>query len=80
MTNRAMQERPASSPWMTVDEAGAHARMSGEEIARACRAGELHATQRRERGRWRIHVDNLDAWLLGEPQSHQARRLARGPL
>lgn len=78
MSYTRTKERPAASPWMNVAEAAAYARMSPEEIGRACRTGELHGTQRRDGGRWRIHVDNVDAWLLGEPQSHQAPRLARG--
>lgn len=78
MSYTRTQERPDTSPWMTVVEAAAHARMSPEDVAEACRLGELRATQRKARGRWRIHVDNLDAWLLGEPQGHEAPRLARG--
>jgi len=41
-------------------------------ILRKCESGELHGFQRTPRGRWRIHVDCLDAWIRGEKCEHQS--------
>lgn len=40
-------------------------------VLKAAESGELHGTQRKARGRWRIHVDCLDAWAGGRPCPHR---------
>ncbi len=49
--------------WLTVDEVR---QMSGEgrtRVYEALQTGELVGTQRSARGKWRIHVDAVDAWM-----------------
>lgn len=59
--------RPAiDTPWLITAEAAQYARCSEDEIRDALASGELHGTQRRPGGRWRIHRDWLDAWLRGD--------------
>lgn len=53
------------SPWLTVSEASAYARLSEKTIGTACRDGSLRATQRVEKGKWLIHRSALDDWLEG---------------
>jgi excisionase family DNA binding protein len=43
-------------------------------VLKALEAGELHGAQRKPKGRWRIHVDCLDAWLAGEKCQHAGRK------
>lgn len=59
------------SPWLTVDEARAYARCGRQQMYRALHTGELVGTQRkRPQGTWRIHRDDLEAWLRGnQPES-----------
>lgn len=55
------------SPWMTVLEVANYARSSRSEVLAALNDGTLHGSQLRKNGRWRIHRDDVDAWLRGEP-------------
>lgn len=66
MTARTRQPVEIESPWMTVDEAAAYARIDRDGLSRVLRSGELVGHRRGERGRWRIHRDELDAWIRGE--------------
>lgn len=50
-----------------ADRAGCHV----DTVLKACENGELHGSQRKVRGRWRIHVECLDAWCAGERCEHQ---------
>ena len=67
------------SPWLTVGEARAYARCGRQQMYRALHTGELVGTQRkRPQGTWRIHRDDLDAWLRGEvSQAPVAGKLRR---
>lgn len=58
-----------STPWMLTGEAAPYARCSEDEIRDALASGELRGSQRKPGGRWRIHRDDLDAWLRGERNS-----------
>lgn len=52
------------TPWLTVAEAADRARMHPETLRRALADGRLHGYQRTApRGRWLIHIADLDAWL-----------------
>lgn len=62
--------------WFDTAQAGEHAGYHRDTVRKACEAGELHGSQRKAQGRWRIHRDCLDAWLSGAPCPH-ADQLAR---
>jgi excisionase family DNA binding protein len=57
--------------WFSTTQAGAHLGCHRDTVLKACESGELHGTQRKAKGRWRIHVDCLDAWGGGVACSHQ---------
>lgn len=59
--------------WLTTEQAAARAQRHEQTVRKALEAGELHGTQRKAGGRWRIHVDCLDAWCGGERCTHQAQ-------
>lgn len=75
------------SPILTVKEAAAYARCCDRLIYRALRRRELKGSQgvgpvQTPRGTWRIHRDDLDAWLRGEnPEQHttKLKRVTREP-
>lgn len=56
--------------WMNTAQAAEHAGCHVDTVLKACEAGDLHGYQRTKKGRWRIHVDCLDAWCGGEPCGH----------
>jgi excisionase family DNA binding protein len=51
--------------WFDTAQAAEYASFSTKTIVRALQAGELRGQQLKDRGRWRIHRDWLDAWLSG---------------
>lgn len=55
-----------ADPWLTAPEAAARGRAGLSEVLRALAAEELRGYQRTKGGKWRIHVDDLDAWVRGE--------------
>lgn len=59
-----MAEHP-TPPWYDPQTASSYSGWSLEYIRRACRDGSLKAHQANPRARWRIHQDDLDAWLSG---------------
>lgn len=54
--------------WFTTGQAADYAGCNIQTVAEACREGKLRAGQPfgGAGGRWRIHRDDLDAWLRGE--------------
>ena len=54
------------APWLTVREATARARIGQRELLAALADGSLRGHQNKPGGRWRIHRDDVDAWLRGE--------------
>lgn len=56
----------SDSPWLKVPEAADRARCGVSTVLRALAAEELRGYQGGKGGRWRIHVDDLDAWVRGE--------------
>lgn len=52
--------------WHTTNSAAAYAAVHAQTILTALRSGELRGSQRKKSGNWRIHRDDLDAWLRGE--------------
>ncbi|WP_408641765.1 helix-turn-helix domain-containing protein [Saccharopolyspora oryzae] len=68
------EEVPIHSPWMTVSQVAAYASRSTKTVLRALQARQLAGSQPVRRGHWRIHRDDVDAWIRGDrPQ----RRLGR---
>ena len=57
--------------WHNTAQAADRASCHGDTVLKALEADELHGYQRKTGGRWRIHVDCLDAWLLGAKCKHQ---------
>lgn len=60
-----------NSPWLTTPEAGFYARRHPKTVLRALRTGELRGHQAKANGTWRIHRDDVDAWLRGEKPSRR---------
>lgn len=60
-------------PWLLAGEAADRARCGRGTIIAALNDGSLVGQQRREGGTWRIHVDDLDAWVRGEPPATTGR-------
>lgn len=56
--------------WLSTAQSADHAGCHPDTVLKACESGELHGTQRKKKGRWRIHVDCLDAWCAGGPCAH----------
>lgn len=56
-----------ATPWMTVPEVQAYARSGRREVLEALNDGSLRGHQRKTGGRWRVHRDDVDSWLRGEP-------------
>jgi excisionase family DNA binding protein len=67
-----------SSPWLTVGEAAERARTGASELHRALAADELRGYQRKTGGKWRIHVEDLDAWVRGEIADVRVPSITRG--
>ena len=67
----------APSPWMTVREAATYTRRSQRTILTALGDDSLRGHRPGERGRWRVHVDDLDAWVRGERADVQIQRVTR---
>jgi excisionase family DNA binding protein len=65
-------------PWMTVREAAARSRHHYQYVYDALRLYESSRHKQglrghRPRGRWRIHVDDVDAWIKGEAPGRRLR-------
>lgn len=56
----------SNTPWLTPVEAAQRARRHKSAILEALRSQELRGYQAVKRGRWLIHIDDLDAWVRGE--------------
>lgn len=70
--------RGTGSPWLTVPEAAERARTGQSELHRALAADELRGYQRKPGGKWRIHLDDLDAWVRGETADVRVPAVTRG--
>lgn len=51
------------SPWYTPRASQRYSRRSNNDIYGALSSGALRGVQVNQRGDWRIHVDDLDAWI-----------------
>jgi excisionase family DNA binding protein len=52
--------------WVNPAQASEHTGWSTDTIGDALRSGELRGHQRTPGGRWRIAIEDLDAWMRGE--------------
>lgn len=57
--------------WFNTAQASERVGSHVDTIRKAAEAGTLHGTQRKPNGRWRFHVDCLDAWCGGRKCAHQ---------
>lgn len=57
---------PIDRVWLNVDEANQRTGVSQTDLYEALRSKELKGYRRADKGKWRIHVDELDAWMRGE--------------
>ena len=58
--------------WFTVAEAAEYAGVSPTTLGRVIRAHEIRASRPGSRGMYRIHRDDLEAWLRGEVYEQQS--------
>lgn len=54
------------TPWLLLPEAMTYARIGRTDLIAALETGALRGHQTKPGARWRIHRDDLDAWLRGE--------------
>jgi excisionase family DNA binding protein len=64
-TYQATDRSPVERVWLTIDEASQRCGVSKPTLYAAARDGELRGYQRGKGGTWRVHVDDLDAWMRG---------------
>lgn len=57
--------------WFNTAQAAKHIGCHPDTVRKACESGELHGSQRKAKGRWRIHHDCLEAWAGGAECSHR---------
>ncbi|WP_162246459.1 helix-turn-helix domain-containing protein [Aeromicrobium sp. Root495] len=58
--------------WHSTSTAAEYAGMSSTTIVKALQSGELTGVQRTRNARWRIHRDELEAWLSGSTSGRVA--------
>jgi hypothetical protein len=56
--------------WFNTSQAGQYGDRHPVTVRRALESGQLHGGQAKTGGRWRIHRNCLDAWLLGTQCPH----------
>jgi excisionase family DNA binding protein len=65
------------TPWLTVNEAADRARRGRRVILDALADESLRGYRPGEHGHWRIHIDDLDAWVRGERAEVQIQPITR---
>ena len=58
-------EVPVQQVWFTTGEAARFCRMSTKQLLRYATSGRLEGEQLVPGGRWRFHIDQLNAFLRG---------------
>jgi excisionase family DNA binding protein len=69
----------SDAPWLTVRQAASRTQRGKQTILNALACEELRGYRRGDRGRWRIHYQDLDAWVRGEKADVQIRTITRRP-
>ncbi len=59
--------------WFNTAQAADHAGCHPDTVRKALESGDLHGSQRKARGRWRIHRHCLDDWCEGAKCEHEKR-------
>lgn len=54
---------PIERVWLNVHEASQRTGVSKTELYAAARSGDLKGYQRSKNAKWRVHIDDLDAWM-----------------
>jgi excisionase family DNA binding protein len=67
---------PADDPWLTIDEAAAHARLHPQSLRKAIRDGRLRCTRVNSARYIRLRRSWVDAWLLAGEASPETWRAA----
>jgi excisionase family DNA binding protein len=67
--------QPEPSPWLTVDEAAARARVGKKTIYREIKSGRLRAAVVGNRRAYRLLVDWVDQWLIASTEPREIRRV-----
>lgn len=62
---------PVPQQVLTTIEVAARTQHHQETVRRAFVSGELHGSQRKERGPWRALSSCVDAWVLGVSCEHR---------
>ena len=57
-----------------MDEMVKETGVSRYTLMPALQKGELHGAQTKKYGTWRVEEGCLEAWMLGEPCAHKARK------
>jgi len=57
--------------WHSTQTAADYAGCHPTTVRKACEDSSLHGSQRTTKGRWRIHIDCLNAWVSGQKCDHQ---------
>lgn len=55
------------SPWLFVADVVDYARVGKRDVLAALADGSLRGHQLKPGGKWRVHRDEVDAWLRGQP-------------
>lgn len=59
--------------WLTPEQVADISQHHVQTVYEDLRAGRLRGTQPKRRGHWRVHRDNVTAWMNGQlPQRHLA--------
>lgn len=72
------REPALDSPWLQLAEVCRYARAGRTDVLAALADGTLRGSQLKPGGKWRIHRDDVDAWLRGEkPPAGEPERFTR---
>lgn len=84
MTAKAPAAMGPTSPWMTVTQVATYTNRHPDTVYDALHEHEythgrrgLRGSQKSAHARWRIHVDDVDAWVRGEKPPSTRGRLGR---
>lgn len=64
-------------PWLTLPQAAERAKAGVRTLSRALADETLRGHQAVKGGKWRIHVEDLDAWVRGEKADVQIAKITR---
>lgn len=68
---------PFDRVWMSITEVVGYSGVNSSTVGDALRDGSLRGWQVVRGGKWRVHRDDVDAWLRGLPPVSEAPRVTR---